>query len=209
MTAEGVYAALLRLYPSSFREAYGSRMVEAFRDMRRDPGHRGFRFWLWVLDDLSRSLIAQYLERLHIRGNQPAVQWSIACGLGAFATTVLAFALAWPFAYLYHPYLEGATFVPWIYGAILGVGLGVIQVAVLRALRLGLVWIGVTALCAAFGLELGRVCFGAACDLRHIDLDRAWSGQSHSRIGSGDHWSSDGKAPVFHLVESALRDLSC
>jgi hypothetical protein len=35
------------------------------------------------------------------------------------------------FGYLYHPYLEGMTIAPWIYGAFLGLGLGIAERAAL------------------------------------------------------------------------------
>ncbi len=43
MSPERVYAALLALYPESFRHEYGDAMLEAFRDMLGRAGERGLR----------------------------------------------------------------------------------------------------------------------------------------------------------------------
>jgi hypothetical protein len=61
-------------------------------------------------------------------------------------------ALTWSFGYFYHPYLEGLRFVPWVYGSLLGAGLGAIQRLVLRGMS-PLAWILVSAASAAIGLE--------------------------------------------------------
>ncbi len=59
---EKIYACLLRLFPSYFREAYGDEALQLFRDRARDE--RGFfaRILLWVdlLADLVISVPRQY-----------------------------------------------------------------------------------------------------------------------------------------------------
>ncbi len=53
--SEKIYAWLLHLYPSQFREAYGSEALQLFRDRVRDE--KGFfpclRLWLDLLVDLA------------------------------------------------------------------------------------------------------------------------------------------------------------
>ena len=56
--SEKIYACLLRLYPSRFRETYGEAARQLFRDRYRDE--RGFfpklRLWLDLLSDLALSV---------------------------------------------------------------------------------------------------------------------------------------------------------
>jgi hypothetical protein len=56
--SEKIYARLLRLYPSHFRETYGDAALQLFRDRARDE--RGFfltlRLWLDLLADLAISI---------------------------------------------------------------------------------------------------------------------------------------------------------
>ena len=60
--SEKIYACLLRLFPSHFREAYGDEALQLFRDRARDE--KGFfprvRFWLDLLADLAISVPRQY-----------------------------------------------------------------------------------------------------------------------------------------------------
>src|SRR5215472_19185669 len=60
--SEKIYAWLLRLYPSHFREAYGEAALQLFRDRARHE--RGFfpalRLWLDLLFDLTISVSRQY-----------------------------------------------------------------------------------------------------------------------------------------------------
>jgi len=62
--SEKVYAWLLRLYPSRFREAYGEEALQLLRDRLRDE--KGFfprlRLWLDLLGDLAISMPHQYLH---------------------------------------------------------------------------------------------------------------------------------------------------
>ena len=60
--SEKIYAWLLRLYPSHFREAYGNEALQLFRDRARDE--KGFfpslRLWLDLLADLVISIPREY-----------------------------------------------------------------------------------------------------------------------------------------------------
>jgi len=60
--SEKIYAWLLRLYPSHFREAYGNEALQLFRDRARDE--TGFfpslRLWLDLLADLAISVPREY-----------------------------------------------------------------------------------------------------------------------------------------------------
>jgi C-terminal processing protease CtpA/Prc len=60
--SEKIYALLLRLYPSHFRQAYGDSAMQLFRDRARDE--KGFfpklRLWLDMLADLVISLPREY-----------------------------------------------------------------------------------------------------------------------------------------------------
>lgn len=69
--SEKIYAWLLRLYPSRFREAYGEEARQLVRDRCRDE--QGFlprlRLWLDVLSDLALSLPQAYF---HLRPELPS-----------------------------------------------------------------------------------------------------------------------------------------
>ncbi len=60
--SEKIYALLLRLHPSRFREAYGGEALQLFRDRARDE--RGFfaglRLWLDLLADLAITISRGY-----------------------------------------------------------------------------------------------------------------------------------------------------
>lgn len=62
--SEKIYARLLRLYPSRFREAYGDDALQLFRDRSRDE--RGFvsrlRLWFDLLADLALSVPREYFR---------------------------------------------------------------------------------------------------------------------------------------------------
>ena len=60
--SEKIYAWLLRLYPSHFREAYGNEALQLFRDRTRDEKgfFPGLRLWLDLLADLAVSLPHAY-----------------------------------------------------------------------------------------------------------------------------------------------------
>ena len=155
MTPERLYAALLWLYPSAFRHEFGDALLDAFRELHRRGERRHVRFWFAVLSDLARSACREWIDSCRSTRGQFALRWVFACASGAIATGAVGSALSWSFTYFYHPYLEGLTFPAWSYGALLGVGLGVTQSAVLRArLRLGIAWVLASAACAAFGLEV-------------------------------------------------------
>src|SRR5882724_619363 len=60
--SEKLYAWLLRLYPSHFREAYGDEALQLFRDRARDEKgfFRSLRLWLDLLADLAISVPREY-----------------------------------------------------------------------------------------------------------------------------------------------------
>jgi hypothetical protein len=155
MTSERVYLALLRLYPSEFREEFGDALLDAFRELHRRSGHRWVRFWSALVADLAHSICREWIDSWRSARGQFALRWVFACASGAIFTGAVGSALSWSFNYFYHPYLEGLTFPAWGYGALLGLGLGVAQLVALRArLRLGSAWVLASAACAAVGLEV-------------------------------------------------------
>jgi predicted secreted Zn-dependent protease len=62
--SEKIYALLLRLFPSHFREAYGEDALQLFRDRARDESgfFPGVRLWLDLLSDLVWSVPREYLH---------------------------------------------------------------------------------------------------------------------------------------------------
>jgi hypothetical protein len=161
MTPERVYAALIRLYPQEFREEFGDRLLDAFRELHRRKGHRPVRFWFALLSDLVHSIGREWLDNSRSAKGQFALRWILACASGAVVIGAMGSALSWTFAYFYHPFLEGLTFPAWGYGALLGLGLGTAQLVALRArLRLSFSWVLASAACAAFGLEVAVLLAG-------------------------------------------------
>jgi len=62
--SEKIYAWLLRLYPSQFREAYGEEALQLFRDRSRDERGLLLRLRLWadLLGDLALSVPREYFH---------------------------------------------------------------------------------------------------------------------------------------------------
>src|SRR5262245_30279244 len=62
------YARLLRLYPRSYREAFGAHMLQTFKDHYTDvvahAGKAGLSFWLGVVSDAVTSISCEYLAQL-------------------------------------------------------------------------------------------------------------------------------------------------
>jgi len=67
--SEKIYAWLLQLYPSQFREAYGGEALQLFRDRVRDE--KGFfsclRLWLDLIVDLAIHPREYGYAKLHLR----------------------------------------------------------------------------------------------------------------------------------------------
>lgn len=64
--SEGLYSALLYLYPSDFRQEYGADMIQLFRDMHHDTRSRGMlsQITLWgnTLWDVITSAVTEHLD---------------------------------------------------------------------------------------------------------------------------------------------------
>ncbi|MBI3490639.1 MAG: hypothetical protein HY047_02415 [Acidobacteria bacterium] len=133
-------------------------MLEVFRQLRASSRRSPVGFWGFVIGDVCRSVV-----RLHVDATPFFARWMTVCAVGAIAAGFLANAFAWCVAYFYHPYLEGMTVAPWSYGALLGVGLGVVQGAALQPrFRLGVRWALATVASAAIGLQAAVTIAGAA-----------------------------------------------
>lgn len=153
MTPERLYSALLSIYPKSFRQRFRAEMMETFRDLRGATHRTGFVFWFFIITDTCRAASQQHLDCWCVGPRRLALKWISLCVVGAIACEAAGCAITWSFSYLYHPYLEGVSLVPWAYGAILGAGLGAAQCVVLRRIPRAR-WIVVSAISAAIGLEL-------------------------------------------------------
>ncbi len=115
MTAERVYAVLLRLYPRRFRLEYGDEMLDAFAAMARASTRGGVAFWAFVIADTVRSSARERLD---------GMRWLATAASGLLITTVAGNTAAWAYRYFYHPYFEGVTVRALPYGAALGLVLG-------------------------------------------------------------------------------------
>jgi hypothetical protein len=81
-----IYACLLRLYPTRFRQLYGAEALQLFKDRVRDePGLLGkLRLWIDLLTDLALGLPQAYRNTYATAATTPA--WQTADGLPAFRT---------------------------------------------------------------------------------------------------------------------------
>ncbi len=59
-----LYAFILRFYPAEYRQAFGSQMLQTFKDwyhgVLTEQGHIGIIFWLAVLGDETLSIVREY-----------------------------------------------------------------------------------------------------------------------------------------------------
>jgi len=148
MTAQRLYSALLGLYPRDFRRDYGDQMTQAFAELHRARARSRVAFWMFVAGDTCRSALQARVAawRPFVRYTS-GVRWAGACATAAIVSGLAGNALTYAFSYFYHPYFEGLPVAPWMFGAIVGAGLTLTQVVVLRRwLSLGPAWVLVTAL---------------------------------------------------------------
>jgi Peptidase family S41/N-terminal domain of Peptidase_S41 in eukaryotic IRBP len=84
--SEKIYAWLLSLYPSQFREAYGSEAMQLFRDRMRDE--KSFfprlRLWLDLIIDLAISIPREYRY-------SPAAPYAVSVRQGSYGVPVFHF----------------------------------------------------------------------------------------------------------------------
>jgi hypothetical protein len=66
--SERAYAALLYLYPPSFRRAYHRQMADCFRDRVRSHAGGRLELWVSVLLDLARHAAGEWMVRTTGRG---------------------------------------------------------------------------------------------------------------------------------------------
>jgi hypothetical protein len=156
MKPDSFYSVLLRLYPPEFRRRYGAAMTETFRVCYQATKQTRLKFWLFIVADTGCAVAMQYVDVGHAALRRPITRWVLACVLGAMCCELAGSALTWSFGYFYHPYLEGLRFAPWVYGSLLGAGLGAMQRLVLRGMS-PVAWILVSAASAAIGLEFAIV----------------------------------------------------
>jgi hypothetical protein len=170
MTGERIYAALLRLYPQSFREEYGADMAAAFRQLRHAHSGTPLAFWSFVLVDLARSATRSRLDEWRQGRHRIALRFMASSAIGMGATIAVAQGTVWTYRYFYHPYFEGVSIPVLPYGLGLGLVLGV-SVALAQCLllparvRRASRW----ALASAVALPIAVLFCGAA-------LDRALAG---------------------------------
>jgi hypothetical protein len=124
MTADDVYAAILRLYPSSFRDEYGAEMRAAFHQLQRSTGRTRLGFWTFVAADVARSAAIAQIDEWRRGPRQIALRLAASSAAGLAATAIAAHGTSWLYGYFYHPYLEGTVIPVLPYGIALGLVLG-------------------------------------------------------------------------------------
>ena len=153
MNAGRLYRILLLIYPKSFRQRYGDEMTDTVVDLHHHAKRTGLRFWFFVVSDTVRAAAVQHLQVWASEDSRVAARWLLACVAGTVLCNVVGGALMWAFQYFYHPFLEGMTFLPSVYGALLGATLGGTQCLMFARVSERATWILVSALSAAVGWE--------------------------------------------------------
>lgn len=95
--AERMYALWLHLYPRAYREAYGTLMLQLFRDMCRDvratQGKVSMALWLALTADETKSLAREYgsaLREQRQRLTRPALAFTYSALLLSGAIVYIA-----------------------------------------------------------------------------------------------------------------------
>ena len=153
MNVRRIYRLLLLMYPKPFRQQYGEAMTDTFIDVHQHRQRTRLRFWSFVIADTLRAAAVQHLDVWTSEDSRIAVRWLLACVVGTVLCNVAGGALLWAFRYLYHPFLEGMTFSPSVYGALLGATLGGTQSLMFTRVSERAIWVVVSALSAAVGWD--------------------------------------------------------
>jgi hypothetical protein len=124
MTSDRFYAALLRLYPTSFRDEYGAEMQAAFHQLQHSTGRTRVAFWSFVAADVARSAAIAHIDDWRRGPRQIALRLAASSAAGLAATAIAAHGTSWLYGYFYHPYLEGTAIPVVPYGIALGLVLG-------------------------------------------------------------------------------------
>jgi hypothetical protein len=124
MTADRMYAALLWLYPESFREEYGREMLAAFQQIRTSTRRSAPAFWAFVAADLARSSLRAWLDCWRQPQQRIVLRFMLSSVIGFATTVAAAHVTTVTYRYFYHPYLEGVEIPVLPYGAALGLVLG-------------------------------------------------------------------------------------
>ena len=93
MNAEGLYSALLYIYPPRFRREYGELMLDAFRQARREHDGDSLLLWRFLLVDLGRSTLIAHFDAARTLLPHSVWRWAFACGGAAALTALVANAL--------------------------------------------------------------------------------------------------------------------
>lgn len=166
MTRERVYAWLVRLYPEAFQRQYGEEMLQTFRALSHDDIRSPFRFAIFIVCDVCRSLMREHLDAWVSGMRDLAFNWTLACSLGALASGAAVWAFIFVVNALFPPraFPDGvvhniATNLPTgVYGTLIGLVIGGGQaVALRRYMHRSALWIVATACAGAVGFPLGFV----------------------------------------------------
>jgi hypothetical protein len=161
MNARRLYRLLLLVYPEPFRQRYGDEMTDTFVDLHQYDESTGLRFWSFVVSDTVRAAAVQHLQVWASEDGRVAGRWLLSCVVGTVLCNLMGGGLMWAFQYFYHPFLEGTTFSPFLYGALLGATLGGTQSLMFARVSERATWILVSALSAAVGWKFATEAAGA------------------------------------------------
>ncbi len=79
-----LYRWLIKVYPASFRRAYGTEMTQVFHDLAGDAWRqRGvvglMKVWLRLVPDVVSSLAVEHSHETHCRFCRIGLDWRFSC----------------------------------------------------------------------------------------------------------------------------------
>jgi hypothetical protein len=139
-------------------------MLQTFRELSRDMPGASVHFWSVVLRDVFCSVAREHIDAWTCGMGRLALDWVLACSLGAIASGVVTAIFITSVSVLFPPRIDaqGAVDIvatnlpPGVYGALIGFVIGSAQALALRHhLRRGMLWIVGTSVAGAAGFQLG------------------------------------------------------
>ena len=146
--AERAYALLLRAYPSGFRARYGREMQLTFRDLVRDSGTAGPRFWMRIIADVARTAPSEHADALLARwSSNPRTEESRMKPMGMLAVAIGLLQSVNAIVELTHGGGAGLPGFVVILAVVLGILLVVAGVALLRGAAIASTLAALAAIC--------------------------------------------------------------
>jgi hypothetical protein len=157
-----IYRWLLHAYPRAFRREFGDDIVRDL-DALRHEGRCGRAFWTLVLRDVALSAAREHVDVWTCGMREMALRWLCGCTLATAASGVVIWLFLLVVSALFPPrvYATGvvynaATNLPFgVYGAVIGLVIGVGQAHAVRSRVRPVLWAVTTSAAAGIGVSAG------------------------------------------------------